>query len=166
MPQNYAKALELWQRAEELGSIVSYYNIGNAYHTGRGVGRDDEKARHYWELAAMLGHVVARHNLGDLESSVLFGTCSHGEGHVEARRNLAAYEEGRGRLDRALKHCMIAAECGNKDSLNAVQSLFKAGRATKDDYTKALRAYQTYIDGIKSAQRDEAAAFDADYKYY
>jgi len=142
MPQNYAKALELWQRAEELGSIVSYYNIGNAYHTGRGVGRDDEKARHYWERAAME------------------------EGHVEARRNLAAYEEGRGRLDRALKHCMIAAECGNKDSLNAVQSLFKAGRATKDDYTKALRAYQTYIDGIKSAQRDEAAAFDADYKYY
>ena len=31
---------------------------------------------------------------------------------------------------------------------------------------KALRAHQTYIDGIRSAQRDEAAAFDADYKYY
>jgi len=40
------------------------------------------------------------------------------------------------------------------------------GHATKDDYTKALRAYQAYLDKITIDQRDEAAAADDDYKYY
>ena len=42
------------------------------------------------------------------------------------------------------------------------------GYATKDDYAKALRAHQKYVDGIKSDQRDEAAsAYDNDvYRYY
>ena len=29
LPQDHAKALELWHRAAELGSAKSYYNIGN-----------------------------------------------------------------------------------------------------------------------------------------
>ena len=41
------------------------------------------------------------------------------------------------------------------------------GDATKDDYGKALRAYQACLNEIKSPQRDEAAAFDAErYKCY
>ena len=40
------------------------------------------------------------------------------------------------------------------------------GYATKDDYAKALRAYQAYLDGIKSVGRDEAAAFSDRFKYY
>ena len=42
----------------------------------------------------------------------------------------------------------------------------KDGRATRDDYAKALKAYQDYLDDIKSDQRDEAAAFSVEYKYY
>ena len=44
--------------------------------------------------------------------------------------------------------------------------MFMNGDATKDDYAKALRVYQTYLVEIKSAQRDEAAAFNDAYKYY
>ena len=40
------------------------------------------------------------------------------------------------------------------------------GHATKDDYAKALRAYQAYLAEIKSAQRDAAAAARANYRYY
>ena len=36
----------------------------------------------------------------------------------------------------------------------------------KDDYGKALWAYQKYIDGIKSDQRDKAAAHNSMYRYY
>ena len=37
---------------------------------------------------------------------------------------------------------------------------------TKDEYSKALRAYQSYLGEIKSDQRDEAAAYDEEFKYY
>ena len=64
LPQDRAKALELWHQAAELGYTVSYYNIGVAYDYGNGVGRDEKKATHYYELAAMGGDVNSRHNLG------------------------------------------------------------------------------------------------------
>ena len=72
-----------------------------------------------------------------------------------------------GDMSRALKHHIIAAECGYNDSLKKIRQFYTNGDATKDDYAKALRAYQKYVDGIKSPQRDEAAAFDSVmYRYY
>ena len=44
--------------------------------------------------------------------------------------------------------------------------MYKNGHATKDDYAKALRAHQAYLDEIRSDQRDEAAALDKYFKYY
>ena len=141
LPQNRVKALELWNRAAELGVAEAYYNLGIAYKHGDGVERDEKKANHYYELAAMGGDVDARYNLGCLEGNT-------------------------GNYDRALKHWMISAGGGMKESLSAIQEIFKIGVATKDDYTKALRVYQAYLGEIKSVQRDEAAAFDDRYKYY
>ena len=67
----------------------------------------------------------------------------------------------------ALKHYMIAVGLGDNDSLKKIREFYVNGDATKDGYAKALRTNQKYIDGIKSAQRDEAAAFDGDkYRYY
>ena len=40
------------------------------------------------------------------------------------------------------------------------------GNATKEVYTKALKAYQEYLAEIKSVQRDKAAAADESYQYY
>ena len=141
LPQDHAKALELYHRAGELGYAGAYHNIGCAYYEGNGVERDEKKAIHYWELAAMRGHVTARHVLG-------------------------CVEEDAGNLGRALKHYMIAAGCGYTDSLNAIKQMFMNGGVTKDDYVKALRAYQAYLVEIKSPQRNEAAATDEIYKYY
>ena len=61
-------------------------------------------------------------------------------------------------MNRALKHYMIAAESGESDSLKKIRKLYTNGHATKDDYAKALRAYQTYLAEIKSTQRDAASA--------
>ena len=50
---------------------------------------------------------------------------------------------------------MIAVGFGHDISLKKIRSFY------------ALRTHQNYIDGIKSAQRDEAAAFDSDeYRYF
>ena len=141
-PQNRAKALELWHQAGELGSTEAYCNVGNCYDNGRGVERDEKKALHYWELAAKGGNLKARCNLGAEEATL-------------------------GNMDRALKHFLISTRGGLSDSLEAIKEMFMDGLATKEDYTKALQAYQSYLDEIKSAQRDDAAAHDSDqYKYY
>ena len=137
-PQNKAKALELWQQAADLGHTESYYNIGNTYMKGDGVQRNTKKALHYWEQAAILGHGGGRYNLGLFEKD----------------------------SDRALKHWMIAARSGDTGSLEKIKQLYTVGYATKDDYAKALRTHQAYLDEIKSDQRDEAAALDDDNKYY
>jgi len=60
---------------------------------------------------------------------------------------------------------MIAVKDGDSDPLESIRKMFTSGLATKDDYTKALRAYQEYLDEIKSNQRDIAAASNGDYKY-
>jgi len=140
-PQDYGKALELWHRAAELGEAEAYTSIGNAYYEGVGVEVDNKKAIHYYELAAMGGDVYSRHNLG-LE------------------------EEDTGNMARALKHYMIAVRGGHTGSLEAVKDLYTNGHATKEDYTKALKLYQTYLSEIKSDQRDKAAAVGDDNRYY
>ena len=141
MPQNHDKALELWHQAGELGNADAYCNIGYAYHNGRGVERDDKKANHYYELAAMMGHEMARHSLGNAEWRA-------------------------GNWDRAIKHYMTAAGDGYNDSIKSIQHLYQHGHATKEDYSKALRAYQSYLDEVRSEQRDKAAAYSDKYKFY
>ena len=138
---DYAKAFELFVQAGELGNVGASAHIGYAYYNGEGVERDVKMARHYDELAVLGGDVTARHNLGNTENNA----CN---------------------VDRALKHYMIAAGGGVAESLTMIQKLYSYGLATKDDYTKALRAYQAHLNEIKSEQRDEAAAFSAIYKYY
>ena len=135
------KALELWHRAAELDNVESYHNIGKAYFDGEGVACDMNMARCYFELAAMKGNASSRYGLGILE-------------------------ENTGNEGRALKHWMIASSLGYKESLKAIQELYMDGHATKDDYSKALQAYQRYLNEVKSDQRDKAAAFCNTYKYY
>ena len=76
-------------------------------------------------------------------------------------------EVSAGNSDVALKHLLIAVEsAGYADALNDIKTFFRDGRATKEDYTKALQDYQAYLAQIKTTQRDEAAAFRDIYKYY
>jgi len=137
-PQDYAKALELWHRAAELGYASAYRSIGYAYDMGNGVEVDENKATYYYELSAMGGDVNARYNLGINEAQA----------------------------ERALRHHMIAVRAGENDSLKEIQELYSKGDATKDDYMTALQSYQEYLGEIKSAQRDKAAAAREDFRYY
>jgi len=138
---NHAKALELWRQAVDLGFARALFNVANCYWFGRGVEVDTKKAKHYYELAAMKGHASSRNELGVFE--------------VEA-----------GNMDTALKHFMIAARGGDSNSMKNIKDLYENGDATKEDFAKALRSYQEYIDEIRSPQRDEAAASDDENKYY
>ena len=141
--KNRAKALEFWHRAGELGYANAYFAIGSAYYFGRGVEVDEKKAKHYYELAAMRGDIEARYNLGfmEWEAGKMDRTVKHWL-----------------KLERVLKHFKIAAKDGDSKSLESIRRMNGYGDATKDDYDEALRSYQSYLDEVKSDQRDEAAA--------
>jgi TPR repeat protein len=139
--QDRNRGLTFWQRAGELGSAVAFKSLANAYKKGTGVPRDEGKARHYFELAAMGGNTTARHYLGFLESVA-------------------------GNNESAIKHWMIAAQNGSTRSLSNIRRYLVLWKfATKLDFEKAIRAYQQYLDDIRSEQRDEAAAFSDNYTY-
>ena len=132
-PQDYDKAMELWLRAGELGCATAYQNLADDYYHGRGVERDEKKAKYYYELAAMGGNLKARHRLACMEMHV-------------------------GNTDQGVKHFMIAAGAGYDDSLDYVRRSFMLRVATKDDFEKALRAHKEANDEMKSDQRDAAVS--------
>ena len=132
MPRNLANAIELWHKGAELGSAVACYNLGCAYGSGRGVERDEKKAKYYCELSAMYGDIQARHKLGILEFRA-------------------------GNVDRGMKHLIIAARGGYNISLEIVREGFLNDAVTKDEYESTLRAHQKIQKEMKSDERDKAA---------
>ena len=136
LPVDLSKAFELLQRASELGSATGHDHLGTTYRMGDGIEIDMKKSVHHYQIATMMGHVVSRHNLGFVE-----------------------YENGN--LQRAMRHFMIAAKCGYKDSLHNIKEGFKDGHVTKQDLEKTLRVYQAVYEETKSEQRDRAAVIIA-----
>ncbi|EJK56197.1 hypothetical protein THAOC_23965, partial [Thalassiosira oceanica] len=133
LEKDVTRAVELYERATELGVKEAHYNLGILYMMGTDVEKDMAKAIRHFEAAAMGGHVPARHNLGCME-----------------------YNAGNTAI--ALQHWMIAAKLGHEKSLNNVKISFMDGLATKADYAAALRGYQKAIDEMSSLDREEAKA--------
>ena len=131
---DYGTAFEYWTKAAALGDAKAHFQLSTLYGEGKGVEKDDRKFLHHTEQAAIRGHPIARHNLGWVE----------------------VYN---GRVDRAVKHWIIAAKLGYDESLEAVKNRYKDGIVSKEDFTAALRGYQTAIEATKSPQREAAYEF-------
>ena len=136
--RDYDGAVKYFTNAAELGDVEAHYELGVMYQRGRGVEKDEEKAIHYYEIAAIGGDPSARHNLG-------------------------CYEEGNGRVDRAVKHYIIAANLGHTSSMQMLWEHYKLGNIGKEDLEATLRAHQAALVAMKSPQREEAAAAYAAY---
>ena len=129
--KDVTRAVELYERAAELGVKEAHYNLGCTYDEGTDVERDVARAIRHWEAAAMSGDVYARSNLGN--------------------------EEGRAEnYDLALQHWMISASLGDQGSLDKIKLLFMDGLATKAEYAAALRGYQNATEEMRSPDREEA----------
>jgi hypothetical protein len=75
-----------------------------------------------------------------------------------ARHNLGYYEGRNGRVERAVKHFIVAANLGYDDSLQVLRMFYVKGDVDKEDFAAALRAHQAAVDATKSPQREVAAA--------
>ena len=134
-----AKAIELFQKAAELGCAESYFWLGHIYN--RGVKKDIKTARHYFELGVIGGSIYARHKLADLD-----------------------WQEGKFR--RACKHYLICVKAGFEPSLNEVKNGFMNDYVSKDEYEEALRAFQKQNEETRSVMRDEALVYIANPSLY
>ena len=128
---NYETAFEYFTNAAGLGDAKAHFLLSCMYRDGKGVEKDMKKQVYHSEEAAIGGHHMARHNLGCIEAD-------------------------NGRFERARKHWIIAAKLGYHRSLSNLKILYADGRASKEDYADALRAYQAAVDATKSEDREVA----------
>ena len=136
LTKDVTRAVELFERAAELGLKEALFKLGRLYELGKDVEKDTDKAIRHYEAAAVKGDVLARNNLGVLEYNA-------------------------GNYDIALQHYMIAAKMGHQGSLDDIKAFFVNGLATKADYAEALRGHQSAVEDMRSPDREEALALSA-----
>ncbi len=123
------KGIEYWIKAAELGNMDAHYNLSVFYREGEIVKKNEQKEIYHLEEAAIGGHPDARYNLG-------------------------CYEEENGRIDRAMRHFIIAANLGCDQSLEEVKKGYVQEIASKEDFEAALRGDEAAVDATKRAQRE------------
>ena len=133
---DYDAALKYFTKSAELGDAQAHYELSIMYMEGEGVEKDEKKRVYHLEEASIQGHPDARHNLG-------------------------VYEESNGRIERAVKHWIIAANLGLDVAMEELKECYKHGDITKEDFAAALRAHHAAINETKSPQREAAARADA-----
>ena len=131
---DYTATFEYATKAAALGDADAHFQLSCLYGEGEGVEKDEKREQHHLTEAAIAGHTHARHNL-------------------------ACVEMKNYRVDRAVKHFIIAAKLGCDESLGTVKDLYKAGHVIKEDFAAALRGHHAAIEATKSPQRKESEIF-------
>jgi len=127
LQQDWARAMELWKQAAELGSSLAHYHLGNEYREGG----DSKKERFHYEAAAMAGHEDARSNLGTMEALS-------------------------GNMGQAVKHWMIAASAGNYAAMHNLLIAFNQGLTSRATIDSILTAYNNSCAEMRGEARDAA----------
>ncbi len=134
---DYESAFKYFTKAAELGDAAAQYDLSIMFREGEGVEVDEKMGLYHMEQAAIAGHALARQSLG-------------------------VYEERNGRIERAVKHFIIAANLGLDDAINALKEYYKRGLlVSKDDFAAALRAHHAAVEATKSPQREEVKKYYA-----
>lgn len=131
LQQDHEKAFELTSRAAAMGDANAHHALWQAYRDGMAVDVDLKKAKRHLDVSAMGGNELARVDLG-------------------------TWEWNAGRIDRAMKHFMIAARTGNNPALVELQNGLAHGLMTQEEYDTTTRALADYEEETMNDQRREA----------
>jgi tetratricopeptide (TPR) repeat protein len=129
--QDYAKAIEWYEKAADKDNAPAMYNLGVLFGTGRGVKQDYATARNRFEKAAAEDFAPAMYNLG------VFYQYGYGVSPDRAKAQ-EWYEK--------------AAAKDNTDAMFRLGSLYYNGEGVTQDYAKAIEWYE------KAADKDNAPA--------
>jgi hypothetical protein len=154
--QSYKKAVKIYKRAVELGSVQATIELGHMYELGRGVTLDLKKANQLYRMAADRGNANAQFNVacalvgeGHIEEAITFYRLAadqkftaaehtlgvlyvRGEGvernYYEARRWLARAADGTGHMAAA--------------SMYDIGNLYRLGYGVERDIEEGRRWYE------------------------
>jgi hypothetical protein len=128
---DHAAALQLYEKASELGSALAMYSLAVIYLEGKIVPPDYSQARSWYEKAVALNSAFAMADLASL------------------------YETGRGGppdIAKAFELYRRAATAGDRTSMTKLGNFYEAGNGVRQDYAEAVRWYRQ-----SAARGDEAA---------
>ena len=153
----FEKAVELYQKAADMGSIDAMGSLGWCYLTGNGVDKDVKKALEYSFEAAEQGNSIGQNCLGLMyehgegvkknvvKAAELFRLAAE-QGHRVAQYHLGRmYEDGTGvaqDLAQAVKWYLQSAEQGLSMAQSALGYMYDEGRGIGRDYKQALNWYR------------------------
>ena len=121
VPQDYATALEWYEKAAAQGNGWAQNQLGQMSADGRGMPQDYTKARQWWAQAAVQGVTQAQYNLGQL--------------YANGRGVPQDYATARGWYEKA-------AAQGNAWAQAQLGQLYANGQGVPRDHTTARRWYE------------------------
>ncbi len=181
--KDYAKALENYQKAAELGSADAYRALANMYMIGAGVPKDHKQARIYFQKAMDARHTqhkpqpsaeakpaqtqptetqqTQKPQATEAKSApkaVLAGA----QGYMRLGKD---YANGQGGMSldfkKAIEAFEKAGQMGEGQGYNAIGDLYyNDGKGVEEDYKKAFEYYQ------KAAKMGQAKDFRLGVMYY
>ena len=138
--QDYAKEMEWYEKAADLGYADAMHNIGYMYNYGEGVEQDYAKALEWYEKAAKGGNGSSANNIGYMYF--------YGEG-VEQD------------YDKALEWYEKAVGMGNTTAMRSIGYMYFYGKGVEQDYAKGLEWYEK-----AAGMGDTAAMNNIGYIYF
>lgn len=153
LAQDYAKAVEWFQKAADQGHIGGQYMLGVCYYHGYGVGQNYATAAEWLRKAAEQGYAWAQHDLGecyyqgygveqDYSEAAKWYLKAAEQGDALAQNNIGqCYWEGLGveqDYAEAAKWYKKAAEQGRPIPQWALGMLYYNGQGVEQDYAKAV----------------------------
>ena len=159
--QDYAKAIELYKKALELGNTSAMYNLARLYEKGQGVSQDYKKAKELYEKAVELNNLDAMFNLAlmyqkgegvsqDYSKAKELYEKAVELGDSEALFNLALmYQKGEGvsqNYIEAIELYKKAASIGDAKSMYQLGDIYLSGDGVKRDYLEAFRWFEKAVE--------------------
>ena len=154
MRKSYARAVDFYRKAAELGHADAQSHLGDCYYEGVGIHRDYEGAITWFQKAAELGNAHAQYMLGvmygggkgvkrDYDESARWYKMASGNGDVHALQMLGlCYAQGRGVARdyivayKCLRKAFDAGEKGVRDQLKKLEAIAEVQYAIGAMYAK------------------------------
>ena len=138
--QDYAQALEWYQKAADAGNAEAMNRLGDCYFHGRGVEADYAQAMEWYQKAADAGNAEAEERLAEYSSQ-----------EAETRQDDA----------QTLEEYRQAAEAGDVDAMNHLAYCYRRGEGVEQDFAQAAEWYRRAADaGSDSAMLNLGVYYD------